>query len=328
MNPTVAIIGNPNSGKTTIFNGLTGSRQRIGNWPGVTVERKEGSFSPSGAERLLVEPFATGASHTTGTMASATATVAEHTSIRIVDLPGIYSLSASSQDEAIARDYLLSGEPDLVVNVVDASNIERNLFLTLGLIEMRVPVLVVLNMIDVAEKEGISIDVEHLAAHLGCPVVAASGIRAQDIARVKEAIADAVADAAASTLRVAYPPALEDAVASLVPKTEALSSLIGADARWSALSLLDGDPWIRRRFLQTSTLSADDLDDAIRTTGERLGEEIDVAIADAKYGVIHGLSRHVTRTALTRASLTERVDRVVLNRLIAQIGRASCRERV
>jgi ferrous iron transport protein B len=315
--PTVAIIGNPNSGKTTIFNGLTGSRQRIGNWPGVTVERKEGSFSPSGAERLLVEPFATGAAQTTGTTASATAEVAERTTIRMVDLPGIYSLSASSQDEAIARDYLLSGEPDLVVNVVDASNIERNLFLTLGLIEMRVPVLVVLNMIDVAEKEGISIDVDHLAEHLGCPVVAASGIRAQDIVRVKDAIADVVADAPPSQLQVAYPPALEEAVATLVPKTEALSSLIGADTRWTALSLLDGDPWIRRQFLQASTFSAADLDAMIGATRERLGEEIDVAIADAKYGVIHGLSRHVTREALTRASVTERVDRVVLNRVIA-----------
>ena len=312
---TIAIIGNPNSGKTTVFNGLTGSRQQIGNWPGVTVERKEGSFTPRGLEKVLVEPFAEGADHSTG--ATATATVEAPGNVRIVDLPGIYSLSASSQDEAIARDYLLSGEPDLVVNIVDASNIERNLFLTLQLIEMGTPLLVVLNMIDVAEKEGMSINVDHLAEHLGVPVVAASGIRKADIERVRAAVVETANERQVSSLAVSYPKPIAEALYELAPRTQTLSSLIGADARWTALALLDGDPWVRRRTLEASSLTETELDNLVDSTREKLGEEIDVVLADAKYGVIHGLSRHVSREKLTRASLTERLDRVVLNRIMA-----------
>ena len=311
----VAIVGNPNSGKTTVFNGLTGGRQRIGNWPGVTVERKEGSFTPKGLERVLVEPFAPDAGHDTG--ATSTGVLPRQDTIRVVDLPGIYSLSASSEDEAIARDYLLSGEPDLVVDIVDASNIERNLFLTLQLIEMRVPVVVVLNMMDVAEEKGIRIDVEHLSEHLQCPVVPAVGTRARDIERVKDTIAQAVDSASPSAVRVSYPEAVETAITELSPKTENLSAILGADPRWTALALLDGDPWVRRRFLETTGMVAEELDGLINSAEEDLGDEIDVTLADAKYGYIHGLSRHVTRESLTRETLTERVDRVVLNRLIA-----------
>ena len=327
MSATVAIVGNPNSGKTTIFNGLTGGRQRIGNWPGVTVERKEGSFTPKGLSGLMVEPFATGASHTTGATSTATLeesstadeskAVGESSPIRVVDLPGIYSLSASSEDEAIARDYLLSGEPDLVIDVVDASNIQRNLFLTLQLIEMRIPVLVVLNMMDAAEENGISVDVEHLSEHLQCPVVSAVGTRQSDISRVKAAVARFVGSAKASDVEISYPEAIEAGIAELGRRVETLSALIGATPRWTALSVLDGDPWIRRRFLETSGMTDAELDELVGGVQERLGDDIDVALADAKYGFIHGLSRHVTREQLTRESLTERVDRVVLNRILA-----------
>lgn len=139
---TVSIIGNPNSGKTTIFNLLTGGSQRVGNWPGVTVEKKEGPV------RL------------------------REGNITLVDLPGIYTVAAASEDERVARDYLLSAESDLVVDVVDASNLERNLYLTTQLIEMGIPVLVVLTMMDLAAENKILIDVDHLAKHLGFPVIA------------------------------------------------------------------------------------------------------------------------------------------------------------
>lgn len=315
MNATVAIVGNPNSGKTTIFNGLTGGRQRIGNWPGVTVERKEGSFTPKGLDHLLVEPFATDASHTTG--ATTTATIEETSTIRVVDLPGIYSLSASSEDEAIARDYLLSGEPDLVIDIVDSSNVQRNMFLTLQLIEMGVPVVVVLNMMDVAEDNGISIDVEHLSEHLQCPVIPTIGTRAGDIAKVKAELTRIAGTVPPSGVSIAYPEAVESGIEQLVPRVENLAALTGANPRWAALSVLDGDPWMRRRFLETSGMDEAALDEVVATVTERLGDDIDVALADAKYGFIHGLSRHVTREQLTRQSLTERVDRVVLNRILA-----------
>ncbi|MFP4375397.1 MAG: ferrous iron transport protein B, partial [Spirochaetales bacterium] len=310
----VAIVGNPNSGKTTVFNGLTGSRQRIGNWPGVTVERKEGSFTPLGLERVMVEPFATGASHTSGSMATGDV---QRQPIRIVDLPGIYSLSANSQDEAIARDYLLSGEPDLVINVVDSTNIQRNLFLTLQLIEMGLPVLVVLNMMDLAEKEGISIEVEHLASHLQCPVVGCVGTRSSDVAVLKDRIASAIDGTSSSDLSVSYPKPLEEAITTLLPSVEQFAGDVGAKPRWAAVALLEGDPWIRKQFLSKTEYSEAKLESELQEAKRALGEDLDVAIADAKYGVIHGLSQHVTRTKLTRASLTERLDRIALNRIVA-----------
>ena len=149
--PVVAIAGNPNCGKTTLFNGLTGGRQKIGNWPGVTVEKKEGLLKRGNDE------------------------------VTVVDLPGIYSLSAHSEDEKVARDYILSSEADLIVNIVDAANMERNLYLTMQLAEMGVPMLVVLNRADIAAKNKTAIEPGHLAEHLGCPVIMISAINNDDI---------------------------------------------------------------------------------------------------------------------------------------------------
>ena len=141
---SIALAGNPNCGKTTLFNALTGSHQTVGNWPGVTVEKKSGSFTVNDQQ------------------------------ITLVDLPGAYSLQpcdASSEDERVAREYILSGESSLVVNIVDASNLERNLYLTAQLIEIQVPLIVAVNMLDIAKNHSISVDLDKLAQELGCPVV-------------------------------------------------------------------------------------------------------------------------------------------------------------
>ena len=138
---TFALAGNPNCGKSALFNTFTGIRQKTGNWPGVTVDRKEGRFEIDGRD------------------------------VSVIDLPGIYSLDASSLDEEVTRDYLLSKDADLIVNVVDASNLERNLYLTVQLLEMGVPVVLALNMMDVARKRGIQVDTAKLSQKLGCPVV-------------------------------------------------------------------------------------------------------------------------------------------------------------
>ncbi|HEX9551482.1 MAG TPA: FeoB small GTPase domain-containing protein, partial [Candidatus Limnocylindrales bacterium] len=158
---TIAVVGNPNSGKTTLFNALTGHDQRVGNWPGVTVERKDGRVTLDG------EP------------------------VTIVDLPGVYALLAASEDERVARDYILGGEPGLVIDIVDATNLERNLFLTTQLIDLQVPLLVVLNMMDRATADGLAIDPVQLAAELGCPLVAISATEKRDAGRVLEGIAQA-----------------------------------------------------------------------------------------------------------------------------------------
>ncbi|MFS8540461.1 MAG: 50S ribosome-binding GTPase, partial [Tissierellales bacterium] len=138
---TIALVGNPNSGKTTLFNALTGSNQRVGNWPGVTVEKKEGNFK-------FKDQIYT-----------------------VIDLPGIYSLGSFSEDEVIARNYIVNGNPDVVINVVDATNIERNLYLTTQLLEMGAKVVVALNMIDEAEAKNIEIDIKALSEKLGTPVI-------------------------------------------------------------------------------------------------------------------------------------------------------------
>ena len=159
QNYTVALAGNPNAGKSTIFNALTGSHQHVGNWPGKTVEKKEGAWrSPDGRQ------------------------------IQVVDLPGTYSLTAYSIEEVIARDYIVEEHPDLVVMIVDAANIERNLYLAVQILEMGISGVLVLNMSDVAESRGIRIDADQLSAALGVPVVATIASKERGIDDLKEAI--------------------------------------------------------------------------------------------------------------------------------------------
>ena len=159
---TVGVVGNPNCGKTTLFNALTGARQHVGNWPGVTVERKTGEYSY------------------------------EHKTIALVDLPGTYSLESSedavSLDEKVARDYVASREADVIINIIDASNIERNLYLSSQLIEMRVPMIVALNMMDTATHKGIFIDADLMAERLGCPVIPVTASIKKGIDHLKKEI--------------------------------------------------------------------------------------------------------------------------------------------
>ena len=155
---TIAIAGNPNCGKSALFNSFTGIRQKTGNWPGVTVDRKQGFFELQG--------------HTVTTY----------------DLPGIYSFDASSIDEEVTRDYLLSHDADLIINVVDAANLERNLYLTAQLLEMGIPIVLALNMMDVARKRGIDIDFKKLSQELGCPVVPVVAVNGEGIDKLKQEI--------------------------------------------------------------------------------------------------------------------------------------------
>lgn len=280
---TIAIAGNPNCGKTTLFNTLTGSRQRVGNWPGVTVERLEGRYRHDGMD------------------------------VKVVDLPGIYSFSAYAVDETIARQYILTEKPAVVVNILDATNLERNLFLTTQLIEMKVPVVVALNMMDLAEQRRLTIEIEHLSRHLNCPVVPIVASKARGIARLKDAIAKAACRRHVSGTRVEYDQVVEEAIQAMNPGLEQVSAESGMDDRWLAIKLLEQDKRARE-------IAGDRFDAVVSAQTERVerhtGQAIDIVMADGRYGFIHGLSHDVLRNDPAERTISDTVDSIVLNRVI------------
>lgn len=283
---TVAIAGNPNCGKTTLFNGLTGSNQKIGNWPGVTVEKKEGSLRH------------------------------RDTAIHVLDLPGIYSLTAYSEDEQVARGYLLSGEVDLVINILDATNLERNLYLTTQLLEMKVPLIIVLNMMDLARKRNLEIDVSHMEVHLGCPVIPISAVKRVDIEGVKDALALALASPRVSNTRVSYSNEIEEAIEKLNPSLSEISQFLGTDKRWTAVKIIENDRWVIDKVLGEKALTVERIGSVQGDLEKLLGEPSDTLVADYRYGFTHGIVRDVVRRGKERRSLTERIDKFVLSRAL------------
>ncbi len=277
----IALAGNPNCGKSALFNAFTGIRQKTGNWPGVTVDRKEGRFKLAGHDVIAY------------------------------DLPGIYSLDASSLDEQVTRDYLLSRDADLIVNVTDAANLERNLYLTVQLLEMGVPLVVALNMMDVARKRGIRIDADKLSQELGCPVVPVVATTGEGLGTLQQAMLGVSTGELTGGFRLAHEEVVEQAVNDLLPATEASSS--GYNQHWLALKLLEGDASVENRFDATALESAAHWR---RVIEERAGEDTDIHIADSRYGHAHALAQTVTEEAgrLGR-TLTDRIDRVVLSRV-------------
>ncbi len=283
-NYTIALVGNPNCGKTTLFNALTGSKQRVGNWPGVTVEKKSGEFQTESAR------------------------------VEVVDLPGIYSLDvidhATSLDVQVARDYVHAGEADLVVNIVDAANLERNLYLSLQLIEMGVPLLLVLNMTDAAEAKGMPVNAEKLVQQLGCPVIATVASKGRGIAELKTAIVTAASAPLPATAQVRYAASVERAIHHLVNGMTEANNAFSTTPRWLAVRLLEGDDLARQAVGETLAASAVQL-------AEELGDDLDIAIADARYSFANRTANAViTQKGRVARDLTDRIDRVVLNRVL------------
>ena len=316
MNHSIGIVGNPNCGKTTLFNGLTGGKHRVGNWPGVTVDKKVGTVPLVAPSLGMVTGRNAAPAEAATAVHTATADAPALSHSELVDLPGIYSLNASSEDEVVARDFLLSGEYDLIVNIVDASNLERNLFLTLQLIEMRVPLLVVLNMVDLAESRGISVDADHLSKHLGCPVVAAQANSRQGINTIRDALRAAVVEPRIPTARVHYPEAVRAQIEEWTASLEDTHSRLGFHPRYAAVRLVEGDPWIATLVGRLGILEPGDVDDRREQLKRAVKEDLDIVIADGRYGFIHGVSRDVVDRRPTRESVTDRIDRVVMNRLL------------
>jgi len=287
-NYTIAVAGNPNCGKTTLFNALTGNTQKIGNWPGVTVEKKEGAFTHDGI------------------------------TYKILDLPGIYSLSAHSEDEKVARDFLLSGEVDFVLNIVDVVNIERNLYLTTHLMEMGIPVMLVLNMKDIAESRGISVDHERLSAKIGIPVEYISAINKQDIENLKKAIwkVSRGADVSDSGISISYENEIEDEIDKLIPELSQYAQSTGITPRWFAVKLLEGDMGVLDNLSKKGIVKPEVIEGARTLIEKKVGDEAEILIADARYGFIHGLTVSAVKRKPLRRTKTDTIDRFVLNRFL------------
>ena len=208
MSITIALAGNPNCGKTTLFNALTGSSQYVGNWPGVTVEKKEGRLKG-------------------------------HKDVVIQDLPGIYSLSPYTLEEVVARSYLVQEKPDVILNIVDGTNIERNLYLTTQLIELGIPVVVAVNMIDLVRKNGDSIDIQKLGAELGCRVVQLSALKGEGSMAAAECAVEAARAGAAAEAPHVFTGSVEHAIAHI---EESLTGQISErNMRWYAIKLFERD---------------------------------------------------------------------------------------
>ena len=272
----IGVVGNPNSGKTTLFNALTGTKQRVGNWPGVTVDRKSGEYAHSGRK------------------------------IEVVDLPGIYSLSAASLDEEVARDYILSGEADLIVNIIDAANLERNLYLTAQLLEMQVPMVLALNMMDIAKERQIDVDISLLSRRLGCPVVPLMASRGKGVNALKDEINRCAQAEPVSTLQVTYPAQIQEALV----RDAAINKKM--NPRYAAVKMLEGEEWIDFLASKEALKTRETHQKKIEA---ELEEEIDILLAESRYGLINRLTREtVKKGGRVGKTLSDRIDGVVLNR--------------
>ena len=283
MSITIALAGNPNCGKTTMFNALTGAAQFVGNWPGVTVEKKEG--------RLKGQKDVT-----------------------IMDLPGIYSLSPYTLEEVVARNYLIGEKPDAILNLVDATNIERNLYLTTQLLELGYPVVIALNMIDVVKKTGDRIDTAKLSAALGCPVVETAAVKgegcleaAQKAAELAQAKQKAVPQHAFSDTVEQALAAISDTVRDVVPRDS---------ARWFSIKLFERDEKVMEQF----TFSPDvknRLEEIIRSCETELDDDSESIITNERYEYISKVVGRCVKKARTGMSMSDKIDRIVTHRVLA-----------
>ena len=285
---TVALAGNPNSGKTTIFNNITGARQHVGNYAGVTVERREGFRRFQGQDLLLV------------------------------DLPGTYSLTANSLDEIVARNVIIDEKPDLIVNILDASNLERNLYLALQLLELERPLVLALNMTDMAEKAGIRINSDVLRTRLDVPVVKLIGNRNQGTEELLQTVVESSKRTIYRPFSIDYGAKIE---AAIVEVTEALQNLthVKFPIRWLAVKLLENDTEVQASLLKIEGGSAVAAIVArVRNkTAVLLGEELEIAMAEARYRVVADIvAEFVDSSGRQEQTVSDRIDRVLTHRVL------------
>ena len=282
MSLTVALIGNPNCGKTTTFNALTGSNQYVGNWPGVTVEKKEGRLKG-------------------------------HKDVTIVDLPGIYSLSPYSPEEIITREFLIHEKPDVVLNIVDASNIERNLYLTTQLIECGIPVVIALNMMDIVEKNGTKINIKALSNHLNCPIIQMSALKNKGL---KELV-KAVIESKYST--VTLKPIFNHNVEAIIDN---ITNLIKAQvkpfqSRWYAIKLFERDQKVLNSLNLTQSITME-IESMLVSCEDLLDDDSESIITNGRYDFIGNIvSKCVKKNNHSTLTPSDKIDQILTNRWLA-----------
>ncbi len=282
MGIRIALAGNPNCGKTTMFNDLTGANQYVGNWPGVTVEKKEGKYT-------------------------------KDKDVTVTDLPGIYSLSPYSPEEIVARDYLLDGDPDVVINLIDATNLERNLYLTTQILELGLPVVIALNMMDLVEKNGDKIDVDKLSRELGCPIVPTSALKGRGMDELVKTAIELGKKGVPAAPQIRFSDEIETALAKII---DVLGSRVSsATARWFAIKVLEGEERTisQLKLTDANKKTVDAIRDALET---ELDDDAESIVTSARYDEIAGVVDDTVKKSTKGMSTTQKIDRVVTNRFL------------
>ena len=283
MSIRMALAGNPNCGKTTMFNALTGANQYVGNWPGVTVEKKEGKIRDRKNGEIIV-----------------------------TDLPGIYSLSPYTLEEVVSRDYILKENPDVIIDLVDATNIERNLYLTTQLIETGTPVVIALNMADLLEKRGLKVDTDRLSMLLGCPVVATSALKKTGLDQLISTAAKVAAKKDVKRPEAIFSGEIEKAISTI---GESLGSVPEAKRRWYAVKVLENDSRVMADFSLPSAVQAEATE--ARSAIEKLHDDtMESIITDERYKHIQKIVKTTVVKKGAELSVSDKIDRIVTNRVL------------
>ena len=283
MSIRIALAGNPNSGKTTLFNALTGSNQFVGNWPGVTVEKKEGKLK-------------------------------RHKDVIVMDLPGIYSLSPYTLEEVISRNYLIEERPDVILNIVDGTNLERNLFLTTQLTELGIPVVVAVNMMDAVKKNGIIINFENLSKMLGCKVVPISALKGDGVMEAADA-AIQMANGGKTVPQHGFSGSVEHAIAHI--EEAVLHSMPEEQQRWYAIKLFERDSKIIEK-LKLNKVVLDHIEGDIKNCENELGDDSASIITTERYAYIDSTMKGCCQiNNKWKLSTSDKIDRIVTNRFLA-----------